>query len=178
MRSMRTAGLPPSPRVARAKAKGSGSRSRSSASASERSEAKRANGSSKGRGSDNSVTVNSFYCLPSTVTCRSGIHAAKPLHRCHPAYREHVRGSAKIHCMPLRQLFHLGEPLRHALAQAIVHHVFRPEVTAAVLHPLEVRNGYSARICEDVRDNENALVVENGIRSCSSGAVGGFHDVL
>ena len=54
--------------------------------------------------------------------------------------------------------------LRHIMSRkALVDDVLRPEVSAAILYPLEVRDGHAARVREDVRDDEHALLVENRV---------------
>src|SRR5438094_3521199 len=91
----------------------------------------------------------------------SGIHPTQPMHRRHPIDCDDVRGDAGVHLVLLRGGRDLVERAHHDALEAPVHGVLVPEVTAAVLYPLEVAHGHTAGVRENVGNDENALLLEN-----------------
>src|SRR5438874_2400145 len=79
---------------------------------------------------------------------------------------------------PPRELIHGIEALAHDVGEPVVDGVLRPEVPAAVLHPLEVRHRDAAGVREDVRNDEHALLVKNGIRARGGWTIRAFADDL
>ncbi len=72
---------------------------------------------------------------------------------------------------------HVGEGLDHYPLQTVVDVVLIPEKFLQVLNPLEVGDGDTASIGEDVGDHQDAPLMKNGIGVGSGGAVGSFgHD--
>ena len=80
------------------------------------------------------------------------IDAAQPVHRGDAADRQHVRRRAHVDLVLLRQLEHVGEAPAHDVGEPLVDRLFRPEVAAAILHPLEVRDRDAAGVGENVRE--------------------------
>src|SRR5262249_42531017 len=64
------------------------------------------------------------------------------------------------------------ECIDHGLVQAVVDFLQRPGEVLQSLHPFEVRNRDTARIAEDVRQNENAAIPEHFIGFERGRAVG------
>ena len=91
------------------------------------------------------------------------IDPAQPVHRRDARDRQHVRRRAHVHLVALRELEHRLEAALHDLAESLIHDLLGPEVAAAVLHPLEVRDRDAARVGENVGDDEDPLLLENRI---------------
>src|SRR5687767_15223045 len=91
------------------------------------------------------------------------VDAAKPVDVGYPADGKHVRGGAEIHPMLARKLEHVLEAATHDCFQPVVDELLGPEVSTAILNPLEIGNGHTACIRENVRNHEHTFFVEDGI---------------
>src|SRR5215213_1647338 len=101
----------------------------------------------------------------------SGVDAAQLVHGGNAADGEHVGRRAHVHLVLPGESEHVTEAARHDLLQTAVDRVLRPEVAAAVLHPLEVGHGHAASVREDVGDDEDPLLVEDRVGARRRGAV-------
>src|SRR3989449_7970565 len=100
------------------------------------------------------------------------------MHRRHPIDRDDVRGDAGVHLVLLRGGRDFVERTHHDALEAPVDGVLAPEVTAAVLYPLEVAHGPAAGVRENVRNDENALLLENLVGRRRRRAIRPFADDL
>src|SRR5664279_203812 len=82
----------------------------------------------------------------------------------HPVNRQHVGSDAVVHMMGLGEVHHGFERLDHDVLQLFVDHGLFPEVTLAVLHPLEVGSGHTTRVGQDVGHHKHVLVGEDLVR--------------
>src|SRR5919108_5263603 len=80
----------------------------------------------------------------------SGIHPTQPVHGRHAVHGQHITGDAGRDLVLLDEGHHFVERAGHDRLESPVHSIFVPEVTPAVLHPLEVADGHPARVREDV----------------------------
>src|SRR5689334_3426358 len=85
------------------------------------------------------------------------VDAAKAVYGGNTADRQHVRRRAHVHSVLARKLEHVGKAPRHDLGETIVHRLFVPEIAAAVLHPLEIRDRDAPGVGEDIGNDEDAL---------------------
>ena len=88
---------------------------------------------------------------------------------------EHVRGNAVVDVMFLAVLDHAIECRDLNLPQLFVHIVFQPEIALPVLNPLEVGDGHTTGVGQNVRHDEHAAFEEDIVRRCGGGAVRPFH---
>src|SRR5260363_226503 len=68
------------------------------------------------------------------------------------------------------------ECLAHDLLKAAINFGFSPEKTWKVLHPFEIGNSDSPRICNHVWNHKNAIRIQNIVGCWRRRAVGGFYD--
>jgi hypothetical protein len=66
------------------------------------------------------------------------------------------------------------ETVHHDFFEPCVDKVFIPEEALTVLHPLEIGNGNAAGIGENIGDDEDAFVGENGVGDGRGRAVRAF----
>ncbi len=64
------------------------------------------------------------------------------------------------------------------MLELLVDHRLFPEVSLAVLHPLEVRSGDAAGVAENVGNHEDLFVGQNIVGGGGGGAVGAFRQNL
>src|SRR4051812_6789156 len=69
--------------------------------------------------------------------------------------RQHVSSNPVIHPMGISVLDNGVERIHQDVLKLLVDDGLFPEVSLAVLHPLEVRSGHAACIGEDVRNDED-----------------------
>src|SRR3989304_1920487 len=108
----------------------------------------------------------------------SRIEAAQPVHRGHPLHREHVRRDPHVDAVTLRHRQHIEEGTLEDLLEPLVHGRLVPEVRGPVLHPLEVADRYPARVGQDIRNDEHALLLEDFVGAGRGGSVGPLADHL
>src|SRR4029079_9846054 len=65
----------------------------------------------------------------------------------------------------LGELQHVVEAPRHDVVEPFVDGGFGPEIAAAILYPFEIGHRYAAGVGEDVRDDEDALLLEDRVRT-------------
>src|SRR5579862_2570468 len=82
----------------------------------------------------------------------------------HAVNREHVSGNSVVDFVSLGVTHHVVKRRLHDGLELLVHDRLFPEVSLAILHPLEVRSGYAAGIGENVGNNEDAFVGEHIVR--------------
>src|SRR6185503_13147375 len=123
---------------------------------------------------------------PTRVSARRGVsHAGSS--RVHPAHARHGRdaadgddvgGRAHVDLVAQRRLQHGGERLAHLRLETLVHFLLAPEVTVAVLHPLEIRRRHAGAVGENVGHDKDATLrqVLGGIGRRR--AIGAFDDHL
>src|SRR5439155_4762027 len=70
------------------------------------------------------------------------------------------------------------EGAHHDAFELLIDVLFRPEELGQVLHPLEIRHGHAAAVGEDVRDYEDASLVQDVVRLGRRRAVRPFRDDL
>src|SRR5690606_16397833 len=110
-------------------------------------------------------------CPPS-----SGIDPAELERPGHPLDRDDVGRDAERHAVLLARVVDLVEGLVHHPVEAAVDAVEAPEVAVAVLDPLEVGDRHAAGVGEDVRDDDDAVLLEDGVGGGGRGAVGALGD--
>src|SRR6266478_222438 len=86
--------------------------------------------------------------------------------------------SKGTHAMRLGIADHLVERLHHNGLQLIVDHRFLPEISLAVLYPLEIACGHAAGVGQDVGDHEDFLVSQHLVGGCGGRTVRAFRDDL
>src|SRR4029077_11083528 len=87
---------------------------------------------------------------------------------------QHISCDAIVDAMSLREADHILERALHDVLELFVDHGFLPEISLAVLYPLEIRSGHAASIAENVRNHEDALVRQNIVSGRGGGTVGAF----
>src|SRR5580765_7456083 len=110
------------------------------------------------------------------TTRTSSIHPPQPVHRRHPLDRLQRRADAEVDAVLLGHGHDLVERLDHDPLESLVDGVLIPEVAAAVLHPFEVADRDAARVRQDIRDEEDPLLLENLVGVRRRGAVGTLAD--
>src|SRR4029077_14849560 len=91
-------------------------------------------------------------------------------------HRERVRGETHVDALVDRGVEDLVEGPRDEGGQLGVDRLLFPEEGLQVLHPLEVRDNHSAGVGDDVRDDEDPAVVQDGVRLGSDRGVCAFGD--
>ncbi len=89
---------------------------------------------------------------------------------------EHVGGGAHVDAALPGKIQYIVKAAPHDRLEALVDQILGPEVPAAILYPLEVRDRHATGVGEDVRDNEHAVLVKNGIGRSRCRAVGSLTD--
>ena len=92
----------------------------------------------------------------------------------HSIERQHVGGSAVVDRMLGGITGDVVEAIHHDFFEAIIDQLFVPEVALTILDPLEVGYSDAASIGQNVWNDENALVLENGIGAERGGAICAF----
>jgi alkylhydroperoxidase family enzyme len=92
--------------------------------------------------------------------------------------RDDVGGDAHVDLVLDGCLQHRIERLAHLLLEPLVDVLLFPEISIAILHPLEVRRRHAAGVGEDVGDDEDAFVVQELVRVRCCRPVGAFRDDL
>ena len=69
---------------------------------------------------------------------------------------------------------HIIECADHELFELLVNHGFFPEITLAVLHPLEIGSCDATGVAEDVWNDKDAFASKNLVGCGGGGAVGAF----
>src|SRR5688572_28167841 len=103
----------------------------------------------------------------STQPCLSSVDPSQPMNRSNTADRQHVRCRTHVDLVLLGELEDIAETAHHDVAQPVVDDLLAPEIATAILHPLEVRDRHAARIGQDVRDDEDPFLFQNGV--CAGG---------
>src|SRR6185436_2591101 len=80
---------------------------------------------------------------------------------CNPLNREPVEAEAHRHALRLVNRPRLVERTRDDVVELCVHLVLFPEVLLEALHPLEVRDDDTTRVGEDVREDQDAVLLED-----------------
>src|SRR4029077_16751794 len=106
------------------------------------------------------------------------INPAKLQRASHAIDGHDVSGDSIVHLVRLRVANDLIEALLHHVLQPLVHFVFAPEKALAVLDPLEIADGDSARISENVGNNEDSLFFDDRVGVGSSRAIRAFAENL
>src|SRR5918912_1484893 len=73
---------------------------------------------------------------------------------------------AHVYAILFRCIIHIVECLCNVLVQSLVNLILCPIVPTEVLQPFKVRYGDSASICENVRNYQNLVFVENVVCFC------------
>src|SRR5438128_6272734 len=94
----------------------------------------------------------------------------------HAVNRQHVSGDPVVHAVGFGIADHIPEGRLHDVLELLVDHGFFPEISLAVLHPLEVGGRDSAGITQDVWYHEHSLIGQNLVGSGGSGAVGALRE--
>ena len=90
----------------------------------------------------------------------------------HAIDRHNICSDTIIHPVGFCVKHNLIETLFHHVLQAFIHFAFAPEKALAILHPLEVADRDAAGIAENVRDDEDSLLLDNRIGVRGGGAIG------
>ena len=114
-----------------------------------------------------------LFCLPRGSEA-SGVDAALLGGVGHAVDGEHVGGDAVVDVVGDGVLEDVVEAVDHDAVEALVDFFFGPEVAHAVLHPLEVAGGDAAGVGQDVGDDEDAFLGEDGVGFDGGRAVGAF----
>src|SRR6476469_8903148 len=85
---------------------------------------------------------------------------------------QHISGDAVVDAVGFRVTDHVFERRLHDAIQLLVDHGLFPEVSLAILHPLEIRGGDASCVGEDVGNNEDAFFAEHVIGGGGGGTVG------
>src|ERR1700694_850403 len=93
-------------------------------------------------------------------------------------HREGVGSGAHRDFAAVGSLADLLVRARHDVSEALVDLALLPEEGLQVLHHLEVGNGYTAGIGDDVRDQEHAFLGEDVVGFRGSGSIGSLGDDL
>src|ERR1700737_5007842 len=112
------------------------------------------------------ITTNTARTMPATRPQpkeRLGIKSPLTRRACDTRDGLHVRGHAHVELALQLCLQHLAERPRHDGFQLLVHLVLGPEERLQVLHPLEIRDGHTARVGEDIRDQEDVALAKDRV---------------
>src|SRR5438270_4454060 len=97
---------------------------------------------------------------------------------CHPVDGQHVRRDAVIDTVRLGVADYLIERVHHDGLELVVDHRLLPEISLAVLHPLEVTGGHATGVGQNVGDHKDFLVSQHFIGGRGGWTVGAFRDGL
>src|SRR6476646_3705161 len=103
------------------------------------------------------LSIDFMYFLRTKGLC---IDAALTNRVSHTIDGQHVGGDSVVDVVRLGVADDIFKRRLHDGVELLVHHRFLPEVSLAVLHPLEIRGGDAARIGQNVGDHEDALIGE------------------
>src|SRR5712691_1215877 len=83
----------------------------------------------------------------------------------HAVYGQHVGRRPGVDCMCVRITAKIVEARNHRFLKALVDDVLAPEIAHPVLYPFKIRDRYSSSIGQNVRDDEDSLLMQHLIRS-------------
>src|SRR5579859_4270697 len=89
--------------------------------------------------------------------------AARVQRRRHLADPDDERRAPQGHSLALGQIPDTVKCVAHLLGEPLADLLTAPEKPAEVLHPFEVRDGYAARVREDVREDDDPALGEDRI---------------
>src|ERR1700689_1461612 len=72
--------------------------------------------------------------------------------------RQHVGRKPVVYLVLFREAHYVSKTVHHDLFQPPVHQLLVPEIPLPVLHPFEIGHCDTARVGENVRDDEDLLV--------------------
>src|ERR1700730_17673519 len=110
------------------------------------------------------------------VTPRLWVYASHRRRVGYPLDRQRVSSQPHVDALVDRGVEDLVEGPRDDVVQLGVDLLLLPEEGLQVLHPLEIRNDHTARVGDDVRDQEDAALVKDGIRLRRDRGVGALGD--
>src|SRR4029077_18090409 len=87
---------------------------------------------------------------------------------------QHISRDAIVDAVSLGEADHVLESALHDVLELLVDYRFFPEISLAVLHPLEIRRGDATRVAQDVGNHEHAFVGQNIVSGCGGGTIGAF----
>ena len=82
----------------------------------------------------------------------------------HSVYRQHVRRGPRIDGVRVGITTQIVEARDHLVLQSLVDHILPPEIAHAVLDPLKIRDRHPAGVRQNVRNDENSLLVQDLVR--------------
>src|SRR6266516_7485802 len=89
---------------------------------------------------------------------------------------EHIGGQAHVAGILVGFVGNRGKSTIHDDFELLRNLFNDPEEALNILHPLEIADSYATGVGKNIRDDDDALLVQNFICLWSSGAVGGFGD--
>src|SRR6056297_4016420 len=93
---------------------------------------------------------------------RFGLIPASPLHSsCNYSYRLHESGSSHVSVEFVFDSPNFVESLVHEIFLFSLNIFESPIEVLKVLYPLEVRNCYTARVCKNVRNEDDSSFIEH-----------------
>src|SRR5713226_4818005 len=121
--------------------------------------------------------VNVLVSLPRTDVPAAGpgplsVNSALANGVGHAVNRQHISRDPVVDAVGFGIADHIPEGHLHDVLELLVDHGFLPEISLAVLHPLEVGGRDTAGITQDVGDHEHSLVGQNLVGGGGGGAVG------
>src|SRR5580704_9442428 len=92
----------------------------------------------------------------------------------HSINRNDVSGDPIVHVVSFGIPHHLIKALLEDVLEAFVHLALAPEKALPILNPLEVADRDAARIAENIRDDENPLLLNDRIGLARRRSIGAF----
>ena len=108
----------------------------------------------------------------------SRVHPAHLRDRRHAVDRDDVGCRSQVGLVFDRRLQHVVEGFHHLRLEPLVHFLLFPEISVAILDPLEVGGRDAAGVGEDVRNHEDTALVQLAMRFGGRRAVGALGDDL
>src|ERR1700685_1656413 len=101
---------------------------------------------------------------PLRLVAGLGVNSAELQRPGHPVNRDNISRDAVVHPMRFGVPYHLFEALVHNILQSFVHFAFPPEAPLPVLYPLKLTDRHPPGVPQDVRNDENAFILDDFVR--------------